>query len=77
MADEIFLAKWYDRHVDDEYAAFWTLEDAIRQCQEWASTYGERYTFHVPGWEWDKHWEYYVESGDDCPVISVQKVELK
>lgn len=75
--DKIFLAKLYDRHVDDTYAAFRKLEDAIAQCEKWAEEYGDRYEFEIPtDWNWQQHWKFYKDAGEDCPRVMVEEIEL-
>ncbi|HEY6021979.1 MAG TPA: hypothetical protein VIY48_19580, partial [Candidatus Paceibacterota bacterium] len=69
----VFLAKLYDRHVDDSYAAFVRLEDAITQCEKWVSEYEERYEWIIPAWNWKGHWKFYKESGEDGPRVSVEE----
>ena len=75
--DKIFLAKLYDRHVDDTFIAFRKLEDAIAQCEQWAKEYGDRYEFYVPKWNWQPYWKFYKEAGeDDCPIVTVEEIEF-
>lgn len=72
---EIYLAIWYDRHTDDQYKAFRTLEDAIAQCNAWAKTY--EYEFSKPDWDYESFLEYLIETkSDDGPRLSVKKIEL-
>lgn len=51
---KIFLAKLYDRHIDDTYAAFRTLSDAVTHCEKWVEEYGNRYEWNIPTWDWQQ-----------------------
>ncbi len=72
----IYLAVIEDRHSNDAYSAFGSLEDAIEQCDKWVREYEGRYEFVAPDWEWQRHYEYYLDAGDECPKASVQKIPL-
>ncbi len=71
--NKIFLVKLYDRHIDDTYAAFKTLDGAIAQCEKWAEEYG---VWNIPTWNWQQHWKFYKDAGEDCPSVSVEEIEL-
>jgi hypothetical protein len=74
--DKIYLAKLYDRHSDDTFTAFIKLDDAIAQCEKWAEEYGDRYEWNIPTWNWQQHWNFYKDAGDDGPIVSVEEIEL-
>ena len=45
---KVYLACWYDRHVDEEFAIFQYLDDAKEQIKEWQEEYEGRYEFQEP-----------------------------
>ena len=74
----VYLARLEDRHIDDLFVAFYSLEAARRQLLSWATDYERRYKFTEPDWDYKPHWEYCLESEiDDGPRLSVQKLQLE
>jgi hypothetical protein len=76
MSDELYLAVWEDRHSDNGYAIFTELNKAIEWCKDGMNVYDGEYEFFAPDWDWMKHWDYYMDAGDDCPKFSVRKIPL-
>ena len=72
----VFLAKLYDRHVDDSFAAFVHLEDAIAHCEKWIAEYESQYEWSIPTWNWSGHWKFYKETMEDGPRVSVEEIEF-
>jgi len=75
VAMKIFLAVCWDRHVDDDYAAFTKLSDAIEWCQEGERDYNESRAYEFRQSE-VQGWNYFSDSGDDCPSFHVEEIEL-
>jgi hypothetical protein len=76
--DMIYLCILEDRHIDNVYAAFHDLEKAKLWCWENAlESYKGSYEFSIPEWNWQQHYEDRLESGEECPSYTIEKVELK
>lgn len=81
---DIYIAVWYDRHIDDQLFAFTILEDAEAKCEEFM----EDSSYHRYGkwmedadFKYDDDWVYYIVfencEGSDAPHAYVRKVKLE
>jgi hypothetical protein len=73
---QVYLAIWYDRHTDDEYAAFHSLDEAIAWCNDNARLQYKNYEFTKDEEILDDEWVYRLDSHDDGPKFSVRVIEL-